>query len=279
MRLLFSLLLPLFGTSKELHKLPRIHCPQLKLQGNSVLDLGTARSPLSHYISNVLRMKTGHLIRVFNSEEGEFLCRLLSVRRGEGVQAEVVERVRLVEEEIRLDFTLYFSPIKTKRMKLLVEKTTEIGVDVLQPVITQNTNEVLTTSDMRSLEATIVEAAEQSERLSIPRLMEPISFPAFVERASGLAGAETALVCLERSCSTPLLKALSELHQRRPRPRVGVFVGPEGGFTSEEISSLLEKGGDNLRAVSLGSNVLRAETAALYVLSCWSAICSANCEE
>ena len=224
-----SILLPWVGAVKTdlVHKLPRIHCPNLRLQSGTVVEIGPSKSPIAHYISNVLRMKTGYMLRAFNGIEGEYVCRLMTVKRGDAIFAEVMERTRDVHDETPLNCTLFFSPIKSKRMKLLVEKATEIGVSSLQPVITQNTNEVLTPSDMTSLEATIIEASEQSERLSIPSLREPMSFSSFLERVRG-AGDETAvtLACLERSCSTPLLTVLREAHEASPRTHLGIFMDP-----------------------------------------------------
>ena len=270
-----SLLLPWVGAVKTdlIHKLPRIYCPQLRLQSSTVVELGAPKSPIAHYISNVLRMKTGHMIRIFNGIEGEYVCRLMTVKKGDAVFAEVLEKTKDVQEETNLNCTLYFSPIKSKRMKLLVEKCTEIGVSALQPVITQNTNEVLTPIDLQSLEATIIEAAEQSQRLSIPALREPVSFASFLERASSVGGeSAVTLACLERSSSTPLLTALNEVHNTSPRPHLGILIGPEGGFPLKEISDIEESAGSSLRLVSLGTNVLRSETAALFALSCWSAV-------
>jgi 16S rRNA (uracil1498-N3)-methyltransferase len=157
-----------------------------------------------------------------------------------------------------------FAPIKKPRMKLLVEKATELGASSLLPVITQNTDKVC---DVDGLSTTAIEAAEQCERLSIPRIHDVRTLNALLENMP----AGITIVCVERclGCSTrPLLHILDNLINNPDTARsqrLSVFVGPEGGFTAGEVEKL--EACPSVRLVSLGRGVLRSETAALSALS------------
>ena len=278
----------------EVSKLPRIFCPNLLFPLHETVVLGEDKARV-HYLSTVLRLKTGHYLRAFNGIDGEYLCHLsspssdkLSRSRKEKesiVFAEVVRKIKEKAEENQLkNFCLFFSPIKTKRMKYLLEKGTEIGVSEFQPIITQNTNEKLSQEDLRSFEATLTEASEQCERQTVPTLLPPLSLSSLLSSAPQQTPQEL-FICLERSSSRPLLSAVLGSDWQAGNctsSRLGILVGPEGGFTQSEIDSMaslaLENAnGDGIQLdttpqrrvhfVSLGKNVLRSETAATYVLS------------
>jgi 16S rRNA (uracil1498-N3)-methyltransferase len=154
----------------------------------------------------------------------------------------------------------------------MLEKATELGITDFQPVITQNTNVDLTPSDLKSLTAVITEAAEQSERQTVPRLHNRVSFKSFISESQ--LRKKLLLVCLERSNSKDILTALTDLRPLMHSMSTGIVCGPEGGFSAEEINEFqrMEDDGGRLIPVSLGPNILRAETAAIYALSCLSAV-------
>jgi 16S rRNA (uracil1498-N3)-methyltransferase len=188
-----------------------------------------------------------------------------------------------------LPISLLFAPIKRPRLKILVEKITEIGVASIVPVTTMRTVSVLESAE--ELRATAVEASEQCERLTIPALLPVLDLGKIIKAAPTLrtgmhsflaaARVDRLFVCCERSTSAqPIQNALQHW---RPRfgERLGILVGPEGGFTEEEMT-LFDLGNDDegaagggsdsvVKKVSLGQNVLRSETAALFAVSCVAA--------
>lgn len=257
---------------RKLHRLPRIYCPRLALPLQSMVQLDDTQQ--AHYVTTVMRVKPGFQLRVFNGVEGEFLCTLVNAgSKQKSPTLEVISQMRQVHEETQLNCVLFFAPLKAKRLKLLLEKCTELGVSEFQPVITQNTNEELRAADIESLSATIAEAAEQSERQTVPQLRPPISFKEFIAEAVSRSRCSDVLVCLERSSTVPILSALDRvMRQRAPESRrIGIFCGPEGGFSFEEAEAMKD-----LQCVSLGANILRAETAALFAVSCLSATVAAS---
>jgi 16S rRNA (uracil1498-N3)-methyltransferase len=200
-----------------------------------------------HYLQNVLRCRAGDGVRLFNGRDGEW--------RG------VIESAGKKEISIRLEkklkdqppppreTRLFFAPIKKARMDWLVEKAVELGATHLHSVLTQNTD-VRAINEER-VRAQIVEAAEQCERMDIPELV-PLQ-PLF----TAIQG-HNILACVERTDSPPLRKALPASGP------VAILIGPEGGFSAEEKEKLSAR--STVSLVSLGSRILRAETAGLAAL-------------
>jgi len=258
-------------TSLLWHKLPRLHVD------HQVLSLGKdvqLDEESSHYLLTVMRMRVGSSFRVFNGRDGEFGA-TLSGSSGSGKR----ERKQLasvnIAEQLRSPHPssskaapvhLYFAPLKKQRVKLLLEKATELGVDRLFPVQTQNTNERWATGEEAAgLARVLVESAEQCERLSVPALDKITSLADLLQAFPASQPESRLLVCRERSPESPsLLGALQEV-VASPAPARCLLVGPEGGFTAEELQTLARL--DFVRFVSLGDSVLRAETAAIAALA------------
>jgi 16S rRNA U1498 N3-methylase RsmE len=87
---------------RELYKLPRVYCPNIKFLVDKIITLGDNNNQLSHYITTVLRMKSGYQIRVFNGCDGEYLCKLMNVSKGQSIlSAEIIEKIKDKDEEIK----------------------------------------------------------------------------------------------------------------------------------------------------------------------------------
>mgnify|MGYP001293589551 CR=1 FL=1 len=123
-----------------------------------------------HFLKNVLRIKVKDLITVFDGVTGEWLSEVISINRDNTV-LQIKKKKSEIEKET--DLWLIFSPIKLFRMNITIQKATELGVSQFFPCITQNTNQ--TKINMRNLYMNIIEAAEQSERLTLPKLNEIIN--------------------------------------------------------------------------------------------------------
>lgn len=229
------------------YKLPRCYLDQ-PLKDGATLDLGENHA---HYLHTVLRRKDGHEVRVFNGVDGEWLARLAHLKK-KGGQLVLVRQIR-AQPPTPARLALFFAPITKTRMDWMIEKAVELGVTDLHPVLTQNT-EVRTLKPDKVLRQCI-EAAEQAERLTIPSLHPVKDVFAVVEHAG-----MPILACIERFDAAPLHAFVPALEEN-----IGILIGPAGGFTEEEKYRLAAI--KTIIPVSLGENVLRCETAALFALS------------
>ncbi|MBN8532263.1 MAG: 16S rRNA (uracil(1498)-N(3))-methyltransferase [Alphaproteobacteria bacterium] len=209
-----------------------------------------------HYLRHVLRASEGQSILVFNGRQGEWEATLEPAGK-KNLTATVTRQTRLQITDTEL--WLAFAPIKGGRVEFLVEKATELGVTRLVPILTRRT--VVRSVNMARLMANAVEAAEQSERLSVPAVADAVSLERFLPT---IPAGHRMLFCDESGGGIPISKALPA-----PGPWI-VCIGPEGGFALEEREMLRACPGS--LAVGLGPRVLRADTAALAAITCVQAL-------
>jgi 16S rRNA (uracil1498-N3)-methyltransferase len=208
----------------------------------------------ANYLGNVLRLRVGAEVLVFDGHSGEWLARVAEA--GKKRMTLAVER-RTREAETIPDVCLAFAPVKRAQTDWLVEKATELGVAKLLPVMTQRT--VAERVKLERLEAIAIEAAEQCGRTRLPELGEPVALKQFLASREE----ERRLYFADESGGQPAASAF------RPGPAL-ILTGPEGGFTDEERAAI--RAGYNAVPVSLGPRILRAETAALATLASYMAI-------
>ena len=196
----------------------------------------------THYLGTVLRREAGAAVRLFNGIDGEFLARISFAKR----RAILTVESRLREQAADPAPWLLFALLKRDATDLVVRQAVELGASRLLPVITERTNAARVNEDR--LRAIAIEAAEQSERLTVP----PIDPPGRLETVLAAWPATRRLfVALERSAAG------------YPPPGPGhaaLLIGPEGGFSPAERELLMRQ--TFATPISLGPNVLRAETAA-----------------
>ena len=211
----------------------------------------------SHYLVTVMRQKIGDEIIVFNGLDGEWVAQISETSKRQ-VYIIVVSQKR--HQSIFPDIWLIFSLIKRNRMDFMVEKATELGVGTLIPVMTERTNYENFRSER--LESIIREASEQSERLDVPKLETPLSLKQLLQK---WPSERTLLHMDETGGGQPISQLLLGLNQGP----VAILIGPEGGFSQEEIRHI--EALEMSRKVGLGPRILRADTAALAALSCYQA--------
>jgi len=213
------------------------------------LDAGQA-----NYLGNVLRMKEGGELLLFDGASGEWLARIAEA--GKKRMALAVER-RTREAEGIPDVWLAFAPVKRGRVDWLIEKATELGVARLVPVTTQRT--IVERLNLERLRAHIIEAAEQCGRTRLPELAEPVALARFLDQRDPArplwfadeAGGEPAASAFKPGAAT-------------------ILTGPEGGFSEDERAAI--RAAPNAHPISLGPRILRAETAALAALAAYMAV-------
>ena len=208
-----------------------------------------------HFLKNVLRIKVKDLITVFDGVTGEWLSEVISINRDNTV-LQIKKKKSEIEKET--DLWLIFSPIKLFRMNITIQKATELGVSQFIPCITQNTN--LTKINMRNLYMNIVEAAEQSERLTLPKLNEVVNLNNLLRDFPKDRGL---IFCNENDKNLPsIFKALE--NKSSIFKKWAILIGPEGGFSETETKEILSI--SSSIPVSLGKRILRSDTATTVAL-------------
>lgn len=207
----------------------------------------------SHYLAHVLRMAEGAELLVFNGRDGEWLARIAAVGRKAARLA--VERQERPQPPAP-DLVHAFAPLKAGRMDYLVQKAVEMGAGVLQPVLTRHTQ--VAKPPMEKMQANMIEAAEQCGVLSLPALRPPVG----LERLLAAWERDRRLIFCDEDADAdnplPALRAVAET-------KVGLLVGPEGGFADDERRML--KALPFVTAIPLGPRILRADTAAVAALA------------
>lgn len=211
----------------------------------------------SRYLAVVMRLATGDALLVFNGRDGEWRAEVASVGK-RAVTLQVAERVR--EQQGAPDLDLVIALVKRARLETIVEKAAELGAARVRLLITERTNADHTRVDR--LQAIAVEAAEQTGRLDVPQILEPVKLERLI--ADWPAGRRL-LFCDEAGDARPVLEAL----RGAAEAPWAVLIGPEGGFSPAER--------ERLRALAyatpatLGPRILRADTAAISALTLWQA--------
>ena len=215
-----------------------------------------------HYLRNVMRRPDGAPLLLFNGRDGEW-SGTLSARGKKSAVAELGGRTR--EQAPEPDVWLCFAPVKRARIDYIAEKATELGVSVLQPVLTRHT--AVERVNVDRLRANAVEAAEQTERLTVPEVRAPIDLGRLLD---GWPAERRLLMCDETGGGPPIAEALSRLDEAARAAPWAIVIGPEGGFAEAELQALRRIKG--VTSVGLGPRILRADTAALAALACWQAL-------
>jgi len=223
----------------------------IRLHVDAMLEAGAsieATEGQAHYLGGVMRRSVSDPVHLFNGRDGEWACRIASLARGKASFG-VESLVRPQSDDA--DLWLMFAVLKRDTTDMIVQKATELGVSVLLPVFTERTNAGRVNLDR--LRAIAIEAAEQSERLTVPGIRPARQMhDALADWPAG----RSLFVALERADAQPLTPASGP---------AGLLIGPEGGFGPRDHTVL-----DRcrfVRPISLGPRILRAETAAIVGLA------------
>jgi 16S rRNA (uracil1498-N3)-methyltransferase len=208
----------------------------------------------SHQINRVLRLKTGDQVIVLDGTGDEYLLELSQV--GKTTTAGKILSRRLSQTEPRIHLTVLVGLTQREKFEWVLQKCTEIGVAAITPVITNRSivQDIRTTEQKTERWQQILkEAAEQSGRGKIPVLNPPVLFLQALEQ---LRGFELGMVAYENEKGHSIKNTLRGFRGEN----LGILVGPEGGFASEEAQLARQRG---IEMVSLGRRILRMETAAI----------------
>lgn len=239
---------------------PRLYVDQPLVPGAAVaLD-----RPQAHYLADVLRLKPGSAVLVFNGRDGEWRA-VVAAGPKRSASLTLDEQIRPQTAAASLHYL--FAPLKRARLDYMVQKAVEMGVSRLQPVLTRHTQaERVNGARMR---ANAVEAAEQCGILTLPEIAPPVPL------AVALAALEARQVLVFCDEDAPIADPVGALLAVRPGDQAGplaaaVLVGPEGGFSAEERDLLLRH--RPVVRLALGPRILRADTAAVAALALVQAV-------
>jgi 16S rRNA (uracil1498-N3)-methyltransferase len=207
----------------------------------------------AHYLGNVLRLKPGDNVHLFNGRDGEW-CAELTVIGRKGAEIRLTHQTR--DQEDGPDLHYLFAPLKRARLDYMAQKATELGASMLRPVITRHTVAERVKTDR--LLANAIEAAEQCGILRVPEVSEPEKLSKIID-----AWDERRLLIFADEVA-PHASPIEALRTRGASP-LAVLIGPEGGFDREERAALLAK--PFVLPISLGPRLMRADTAAVAALA------------
>lgn len=211
----------------------------------------------SHYLASVMRQGVGDEVALFNGRDGEWRAQITVVtRRAVGLKAQALARPQTQGPDLDLVIAL----VKRGRLETIVEKAAELGARRVRLALTERTNADRARVDR--LAAIATEAAEQTGRLDVPQVLEPVKLEKLI---AGWEPGRRLLFCDEAGDARPILDALTG----QPAGPWAVLIGPEGGFSPAERAAL--RALPFATPASLGPRILRADTAAISALTLWQA--------
>lgn len=206
------------------------------------------------HIGSVLRAKTGDIITVCDGDGRDYECEITEITK-KTVTTKITD-IFTNDNEPDIKLTLYQALPKADKMELVIQKCIEIGVDRIVPVKTEHTVVRLEGKEEKKLlrwNKIAESAAKQCGRGKIPVVDSVMSFKEAISEAVSLDGA---IIPYEKERENSL-KAFAKSFKGKS---IGIFIGPEGGFSNEEIDFAISNG---VKSVTLGKRILRTETAGL----------------
>tara|TARA_Y100000741_G_scaffold358182_1_gene337018 strand:- start:39 stop:749 length:711 start_codon:yes stop_codon:yes gene_type:complete len=204
----------------------------------------------SHYISKVMRIKVNETFSLFN-KNGEWEARINGISKGI-VEFTIMKYLR--SHENTREIWLAFSPIKSNYFNFMIQKSTELGITKFLPIIFDRT--IVRKINKQRIEKIIIEAAEQSNRINIPKIEKAQSLNNFLSENKGIMN----LMFTDLNSKNKKL----DLNKLTNKP-ICIIIGPEGDFSEAERAKILSYAGVN--SIKINENILRAETAAISAIS------------
>ena len=201
----------------------------------------------SHYIYKVMRVGIGQTFSLFN-ENGEWEAKIENYK-DQAVDFLVIKKIR--SNENNKEVWLAFAPIKLNYLNLMIQKATELGVTKFIPILTERT--IVRKINLARINKIVIEAAEQSNRLDIPKIEKLTKFKNFLKENKN-----TNIIFGDLNTNNVKF----DFKDEKP---VCVLIGPEGDFTEDERSMILNQ--KNITPIKINENILRSETAAISMLS------------
>ena len=220
-----------------------------KIQSDLVSHLTQEQS---HYVKDVMRLKKGDYLSVFNAQ-GEWNAIIENYEK-EGARIKILKKVR--DRDNEKNIWLAFSPIKQNPLNFIIQKGTELGVQKFIPILSERT--IVKEINITRVKKIIVEASEQSNRISVPEINNLETLKNFLSQFPK----NGCLLFCDINCEKNNLKNILSKKIEEP---ICVLIGPEGDFSETERKLIIDL--KQTHSISLAKNILRAETAALSAIT------------
>ena len=220
-----------------------------KIQSDLVSQLTKAQS---HYVKDVMRLKIGDGFSIFNAQ-GEWNASIESYEK-ESARIKILDKLRDKKKE--LNIWLAFTPIKQNPLNFIIQKGTELGVQKFIPILSERT--IIKEINITRVKKIIVEASEQSNRISVPEINNLETLKNFLSKFPK----DGCLLFCDINCEKNNLKNILSKKIEEP---ICVLIGPEGDFSETERKLIIDL--KQTHSISLAKNILRAETAALSAIT------------
>lgn len=231
----------------------RLHIPD-KLIPDKRLIISLKQS---HYLINVMRKKIDENLLIFNDDYGEYLAKIEKIEKKK-VSLNILRKLR--NPEIKNDIWVMFAPVKKTPNEYIIQKATELGVSKILPILTERT--ITQKLNLNRLNDIAIEAAEQCERITIPEILPPQKIIKVIQdwddKRKILFCDETIRHQVENNSSNDKLS---------PYSSGAILIGPEGGFSSDEIKYIRQN--NFVIPINLGPRILRSDTAVITALTIW----------
>lgn len=214
---------------------------------------------------NVLRLRQSERVMISDPDGRDYYCTVDTVEENDGASLLrlIIEEQAEDNHELPSQVILFQCMPKSDKMELIIQKATELGVSMIVPVTSKNCvvklDDKKTESRLKRWRAIAESAAKQSKRSIIPEIHEPVDFKKACEMMETL---DVRIMPYENE--NGMVSACEAIISFLPGKRIGVMLGPEGGFDRMEASMA---GRHGISTISLGKRILRAETAAIAILS------------
>ena len=204
----------------------------------------------THYVVNVMRLKRGSNINFFNSE-GEWKSEIVFLDK-DRVEVKIIEKIKQPKGLSNIELAICL--VKKNPMEIILQKATELGVSKITPIISERTEVKELNYDRAN--KIVIEATEQSNQLSPPKIFEVTKLKDFLDNLDGTSKLLFADVNSTKNLNTETLK------QGNP---ISVLIGPEGDFSPSERNLIL--GNSNVTSFTISRNILRSDTAVISAIS------------
>ena len=205
----------------------------------------------SHYVNKVMRVKVNETFSLFN-EKGEWEAKIKEILNGI-VEFNITNQLR--QKENSREIWLAFSPIKSNYFNFMIQKATELGVTKFVPIITDST--IVRKINYERVKKIIIEASEQSNRLTVPDIEKAQNLKFFLEKNNNKVN------MIFGDINTKNQKLDSKI--KKENKPICIIIGPEGDFTENERKEIINF--KNLQSLKINNNILRSETAVISSLS------------
>ncbi len=214
-----------------------------------------------HHLRNVLRTKPGETVRIIDGKGNAYTAQILETH-----DAWLSSEARILSHEFHAvvlpSLTLFQGLPKNDKMELILQKTTELGVTQIVPLHSEYALQKPSQNRYERWHRVLISATKQSERLYLPELCNAQGFDASLAQLHKFS---LCLLLSPRRDQESHIQHIQTVLRKVPRPAsIALFVGPEGGFSDQEVTSAIESG---CTLVTLGRNILRTETAAIVAVA------------